>query len=213
MRYDLVVIGSGPAGQKGAIAAAKLGKRAAIIDRSRRQMGGVCLHTGTIPSKTMREAIMHLTGFRHREVYGERYREKHRIKMSDLRRQIAYVLDHELEVVHDQLERNGVDTFSGEARFVGPHELAVENQDGFVRIAVRDHGVGVPEGERERIFDRFYQAQSQGWHGGLGLGLYISRQIVEMHGGSIGVESPPDRGSRFVVMLPVGPELPEVEDG
>lgn len=134
MRYDLVVIGSGPAGQKGAIAAAKLGKRAAIIDRSRRQMGGVCLHTGTIPSKTMREAIMHLTGYRLREVYGERYREKHRIKMSDLRRQIAYVLDHELEVIHDQLERNGVDTFSGDARFVGPHELAIENQDGHLTL-------------------------------------------------------------------------------
>jgi len=71
MQYDLLVIGSGPAGQKGAIAAAKLNKRVAIVERQRRCMGGVCLHTGTIPSKTMREAILHLTGFRQRSVYGE----------------------------------------------------------------------------------------------------------------------------------------------
>jgi NAD(P) transhydrogenase len=134
MRYDLIVIGSGPAGQKGAIAAAKLEKRVAIIDRHHGQVGGVCLHTGTIPSKTMREAIMHLTGFRHRNVYGERYREKRRIKMADLRRQIAYVLDHEVAVIHDQLDRNGVDSFFGEARFTGPHELAVETHEGHVAL-------------------------------------------------------------------------------
>ncbi len=75
MRYDLVVIGSGPAGQKGAIAAAKMNKKVAIIERNSAQMGGVCLHTGTIPSKTMREAILHLSGFRHREVYGDQYRK------------------------------------------------------------------------------------------------------------------------------------------
>ena len=135
MRYDLIVIGSGPAGQKGAIAAAKLEKRVAIIDRSHSQVGGVCLHTGTIPSKTMREAIMHLTGFRQRNVYGERYREKRRIKMADLRRQIAYVLDHEVEVIHDQLDRNGVDSFFGEARFVGPHEVAIDTQDGHTALS------------------------------------------------------------------------------
>ncbi|MBI3463191.1 MAG: Si-specific NAD(P)(+) transhydrogenase [Planctomycetes bacterium] len=134
MRYDLIVIGSGPAGQKGAIAAAKFGKRVAVIDRSRRQMGGVCLHTGTIPSKTMREAILHLSGYRLRNVYGEKYREKRRIMMTDLQRQIAYVLDHELEVIHDQLERNGIDTFVGEARFAGPHEVFVESADRLVRL-------------------------------------------------------------------------------
>jgi NAD(P) transhydrogenase len=126
MRYDLVVIGSGPAGQKGAIAAAKLNKRVAMIERSQSGPGGVCLHTGTIPSKTMREAIMHLTGYRQRDVFGERYRDKRKITMHDLKRQIVHVVEHELEVIHDQLDRNGIDLFRGRARFTAPHELVVE---------------------------------------------------------------------------------------
>lgn len=127
MRYDLVVIGSGPAGQKGAIAAAKLNKRVAIIERRRGSIGGVCVHSGTIPSKTMREAILHLSGFRHRDVYGERYRDKRRITMPDLKRQVAQVIDNEVDVIQDQLSRNGIDTYSGSARFVGPHEIVVED--------------------------------------------------------------------------------------
>jgi NAD(P) transhydrogenase len=130
VRYDLVVIGSGPAGQKGAIAAAKMSKSVAIIDRRRIGVGGVCLHTGTIPSKTMREAILHLTGFRHRDVYGQQYRDKRRIRMTDLQRQVAQVIENEVEVIQDQLDRNGVDTFSGEAVFTGPNEIAVTNTGG-----------------------------------------------------------------------------------
>ncbi len=78
MRYDLAVVGSGPGGQKAAIAAAKLGKRVVIIERRRELLGGVSLHTGTIPSKTIREAILHLTGYRHRDVYEDSYRRKAR---------------------------------------------------------------------------------------------------------------------------------------
>jgi len=129
MRYDLVVIGSGPAGQKGAIAAAKLNKRVAIVERSQLGPGGVCLHSGTIPSKTMREAILHLTGFRQRDVFGERYRDKRRITMQDIKRQVAHVVEHELDVIHDQLDRNGIDLYRGQARFTGPHDLAVECHD------------------------------------------------------------------------------------
>jgi NAD(P) transhydrogenase len=125
MRYDLVVIGSGPAGQKGAIAAAKLNKRVAIIERSQLGPGGVCLHSGTIPSKTMREAILHLTGFRQRDVFGERYRDKRRITMQDIKRQVAHVIEHEIDVIHDQLDRNGIDLYRGQARFSSPHDLAV----------------------------------------------------------------------------------------
>ena len=73
MKYDLVVIGSGPSGQKGAFAAAKLGKKVAIIEQSTDSIGGVCLHSGTVPSKTLREAILHLTGFRQRDVYADQY--------------------------------------------------------------------------------------------------------------------------------------------
>ncbi len=138
MRYDLVVIGSGPAGQKGAIAAAKLNKRVAIIERSKLGPGGVCLHSGTIPSKTMREAILHLTGFRQRDVFCERYREKRKITMQDLKRQIAYVVEHEMDVIHDQLDRNGIDFFRGDARFTGPHELTVHADEGSTNLTA-DH--------------------------------------------------------------------------
>lgn len=129
MRYDLVVIGSGPAGQKGAIAAAKLNKRVAIVERSEMGPGGVCLHFGTIPSKTMREAILHLTGYRQRDVFGERYREKRKITMHDLKRQISHVVEHELDVVRDQLDRNGIDVLCGHARFTGPNDLIVQSED------------------------------------------------------------------------------------
>jgi len=125
MRYDLLVIGSGPAGQKGAIAAAKLNKKVAIIERNQVSMGGVCLHKGTIPSKTMREAILHLSGYRQRDVYGDRYRRKRTIRMSEIRKKVAQVTDHELQVIQDQLQRNGVDIYSGEASFLSPHEVQV----------------------------------------------------------------------------------------
>jgi NAD(P) transhydrogenase len=130
MQYDLLVIGSGPAGQKGSIAAAKLHKRVAVIERRREVMGGVCLHTGTIPSKTMREAILHLTGYRQRAVYGDVYRKKRQITMADLRRKLSQVTQHELEVVQDQLERNGVDVYAGTARFIDPHRVEVCTDDG-----------------------------------------------------------------------------------
>lgn len=134
MKYDLAVIGSGPAGQKGAIAAAKLGKRVAIIEREPCMVGGVCLHTGTIPSKTMREAILHLSGYRQRDVYVDRYRKKRQITMDDLRRKLAHVTQLELDVVNDQLERNRVDVFAGTARFSGPHEIEVARREGDVTL-------------------------------------------------------------------------------
>lgn len=125
MKYDLLVIGSGPAGQKGAIAAAKLSQRVAIVERKQEALGGVCLHSGTIPSKTMREAILHLTGYRQRDVYRDQYRHKRFITMEDLRRKIKQVTSAELSVVHDQLERNGVDVYAGRARFLSPFSVEV----------------------------------------------------------------------------------------
>src|SRR4051794_2680314 len=92
--YDLVVLGSGPAGQKGAIAAAKLGKRVAVIDRPS-MLGGVSLHTGTIPSKTAREAALYLSGFRQRAFYGQDYTLKEKIAVSDLSVQVRKVVERE----------------------------------------------------------------------------------------------------------------------
>src|SRR3954471_12423055 len=100
--YDLVVIGSGPAGQRAAIQAAKLGKRVAIIER-KSVVGGVCINTGTIPSKTLREAILHLSGFRHRGLYGAAYTVKSHIKIEDLIFPAQHVIRNEIDVTRHQL--------------------------------------------------------------------------------------------------------------
>jgi NAD(P) transhydrogenase len=128
-RYDLIVIGSGPAGQKSAIAAAKLKKRVAIVDR-RQMMGGVCVHTGTIPSKTLREAILYLSGYRQRTFYGRSYTVKENITVHDLAFRVQAVLRGEIEVVRSQLKRNGIAVIEGPARFAGPHTVEVETGEG-----------------------------------------------------------------------------------
>ena len=125
--FDLVVIGTGPAGQKGAIAAAKLGKRVAVIDR-REMIGGVCLHTGTIPSKTLREAILYLTGFRERSFYGLDYSVRKEITVPDLSFRVQKVMAKEMEVVRAQLGRNHIATFHGAARFLDPHTLKIQSE-------------------------------------------------------------------------------------
>jgi NAD(P) transhydrogenase len=126
-RYDLVVIGSGPAGQKAAIAAAKLGKRVAVTDR-RRMIGGVCLHTGTIPSKTLRESILYLSGYRQRTFYGRDYAVKERITIKDLAFRVDAVVRREIEVVRAQLRRNRVDVLCGDAHFVNPHRIEIDSE-------------------------------------------------------------------------------------
>lgn len=127
--YDLVVIGSGPAGQKGAICAAKMRKKVAIIDRTK-SVGGVCVHTGTIPSKTLREAVLYLSGFRQRTFYGRGYALKDRIAMSDLIFRAESVMAREVEVIKSQLRRNYVTIFEGDARFLDAHTLEVKNHEG-----------------------------------------------------------------------------------
>ena len=135
--YDLVVIGSGPAGQKGAICAAKLRKKVAIVDRER-FIGGVCVHTGTIPSKMLREAILYLSGFRQRTFYGRGYVVKDRVAMSDLVFRAQAVMTREVEVIKAQLRRNYVDTLVGEARFKDPHTIEIHNDEG-VQLVRGEH--------------------------------------------------------------------------
>src|ERR1700755_3688042 len=105
--YDLVVIGCGPGGQKAAIAAAKRGKRTAIVE-SYETVGGVCLNTGTIPSKTLRETVMYLTGLSQREMYGQSYRVKEEITVGDLSARTQHVISREIDVIRNQLSRNHV---------------------------------------------------------------------------------------------------------
>ena len=125
VRYDLTVIGSGPSGQRAAVAAAKMKKRVAVVE-ARSVVGGVCINTGTIPSKTMREAVLHLSGYNYRTVYGMNYRVKERITMADLAFRVQSVIKTEVDVTEAQLSRNGIDVLHGIARFVDPHKVCVE---------------------------------------------------------------------------------------
>jgi NAD(P) transhydrogenase len=125
IKYDLIVIGSGPSGQRAAVAASKLKKRVAVVE-ARSVVGGVCINTGTIPSKTMREAVMHLSGYNYRSLYGMNYRVKEKISMADLAFRVQAVIKTEVDVTEAQLSRNGIDVVHGVARFTDPHQIRVE---------------------------------------------------------------------------------------
>lgn len=184
-RFDLVIIGSGPAGQKGAIAAAKLGKRVAIVDR-RERIGGMSLHTGTIPSKTLREAVLYLTGYRQRAFYGRDYKLKEEISVADLSERVKTVVDREMTVIREQLGRNGVTIINGTARFTGPHTLEIEGEEGphlveadYVLIACGTraaHAPEIPYGDRVRDVDQVWQVNN------------IPRDLIVVGAGVIGLE-------------------------
>src|SRR6516165_8540721 len=128
-KYDLVVIGSGPSGQRAAVAATKMKKRVVVVE-SRSVVGGVCINTGTIPSKTMREAVLHLSGYNYRSVYGMNYRVKEKITMADLAFRVQAVIKTEVDVTEAQLSRNGIDIVHGIAHFIDPHQVRVEGLSG-----------------------------------------------------------------------------------
>jgi NAD(P) transhydrogenase len=136
--YDLLVIGSGPGGQKAAIAAAKLDRRVAVVERPD-MLGGVCNNTGTIPSKTLREAILYLTGVDQREIYGQAYRVKDEITIADLTARTTHVVIRENDVVRSQLTRNRVTIIPGLGRFTGPHEVEVDDGGGRTRKACAEN--------------------------------------------------------------------------
>lgn len=130
-QYDLVVVGSGPAGRRAAIQAAKLGKKVLVVEQGKR-VGGVSVHTGTIPSKTLRETALNLTGWRERGFYGRAYRVKQEISAEDLRRRLLITLDHEVEVLEHQFARNRVQHIRGKASFTDPQTLQIVKDDGEV---------------------------------------------------------------------------------
>lgn len=185
--YDLAVIGSGPAGQKAAICAAKHRRKVLVVDREDR-IGGVSVHTGTIPSKTLREAVLYLSGFRQRAFYGKDYRLQDKISAADLAKRVRPVRDHEIAVVRAQLKRNGIDTMHGSSRFVGPNELAVQAADGQITKVQADHvlvACGTRPAENPaipidgvRVFNSDQLAQVE----------EIPRHLVVVGGGVIGLE-------------------------
>ncbi|GLH97577.1 Si-specific NAD(P)(+) transhydrogenase [Phytohabitans aurantiacus] len=122
--FDVLVLGSGPGGQKAAIAAAKLGRRVGVIER-RHMVGGVCINTGTIPSKTLREAVLYLTGMSQREMYGQSYRLKDDITVADLAARTQHVIGREIDVIRSQLARNRIRLLTGTGVFADEHTVRV----------------------------------------------------------------------------------------
>lgn len=137
-KVDYLVVGSGPAGQRAAIQAAKLGKKVVLVER-RSLVGGVTVHTGTIPSKTLREAILYLTGWRQRGVYGHDYRVKDSITIDDLAQRLQFTIRHEIDVISKQLHRNGVVVVTGEASFADANTMNVATRDGEITQFCSDY--------------------------------------------------------------------------
>jgi NAD(P) transhydrogenase len=131
--YDMIVIGSGPSGRRAAVQSAKLGKSVLVVEKGRR-VGGVSVHTGTIPSKTLRETVLNLSGWRERGFYGRSYRVKQDIDAGDLMMRLRKTLDHEVEVLEHQFNRNAVKHTRGEGRFIGPHDIEVTGDDGEAQV-------------------------------------------------------------------------------
>jgi NAD(P) transhydrogenase len=182
--YDLLVIGSGPAGQKAAIQAAKLGRHAAVVERQ--TLGGVSVNRGTIPSKTLREAVVYLTGLSQRAVYGESYRVKEEITVDDLELRTRQVVEREIDIVRNQLARNHVRVLTGIARFVDPHTVAISGGEErlvsaekiVLATGTRPHRPESVEFDNETILDS----------DGLLLMSRLPRSIVVVGAGIIGIE-------------------------
>lgn len=186
--YDLIVLGSGPGGQKAAIAAAKLGKSVAVIEHDW-MLGGVCTNTGTIPSKTLREAVLHLTGITQRELYGASYRVKDNITPADLLARTQHVISKEQQVVRSQLMRNHIELYDGHARFLDGHTLSVENPHSAERIMVSGRYIAIATGAKPARppgveFDDEKVVDSDGI-----LNLQsVPESLVVVGGGVIGIE-------------------------
>jgi NAD(P) transhydrogenase len=135
--YDLIVIGSGPGGQRAAIQGAKAGKRVAIVEKQT-SVGGVCINLGTIPSKTMREAVLHLSGFYEHGFYGSSNHAKENVTMADLNFRVQHVVENEVAVVQDQLRRNGIDLVHGFGAFADAHRIRVESNAGYSEMEAQN---------------------------------------------------------------------------
>ena len=185
--YDIVIIGSGPSGRRAAIQAAKLGKTVLVVDKGH-QLGGVSVHTGTIPSKTLRETVLNLSGWRERGFYGRAYRVKQDIGITDITKRLDKTLDHEIEVLQHQFMRNGVRSTRAMATFADANRLVLTQDDGetseigfdkaLISVGTRPHRPDSVPFDQEHVFD------SDEF---LKLGR-IPRSLTVIGGGVIGVE-------------------------
>jgi NAD(P) transhydrogenase len=183
----MLVIGSGPAGRRAAVQSAKLGKSVLVVDKGRR-LGGVSVHTGTIPSKTLRETVLNLSGWRERGFYGRGYRVKQDIAASDLVQRLRMTLDHEVEVLQHQFMRNQVKSIFATARFLGAHRAQLTSESGevsevgfahaLIAVGTTPHRPDTVPFDGVRVFDSdaFLELQK------------IPRSLTVIGGGVIGVE-------------------------
>ena len=184
--FDMIVLGSGPAGQRAAIQGAKIGKRVAIVER-REVVGGTCINTGTIPSKTMREAVLHLSGYHYKNLYGVNYQVKEKISMADLIFRIQHVIRTEVDVILNQLSRNGVEVLFGTASFLDPHTVRVEGTWGGADFKA-EHIV-IATGTRPAVSPKVPYNSRNIIHSDQILELDdIPRTFIVVGGGVIGVE-------------------------
>src|SRR6185437_778310 len=186
-KHAFIVIGSGPAGRRAAIQAAKLGRSVLVVEKGRR-VGGVSVHTGTIPSKTLRETVLNLTGYRERGFYGRAYRVKKDIQSKDLMARLHMTLDHEVDVLEHQFARNGVETMLGTARFRDSHHVEVTLDNGDIRVVEGEKfliAVGTrPHRPADVPFNRHNVLDSDEI---VGI-LHLPRSLTVVGGGVIGVE-------------------------
>ncbi len=192
--YDLIVIGSGPAGQRAAVQAAKIRKKVAIVD-AREVVGGVCVNSGTIPSKSFKEAVTFLSGYRQRNMYGASYRVKSSISMSDLTFRCHRIMQTEIDVIRAQLTRNRVEILVGHAKFIDPHTIQITSSQGMifkraakfvVAVGAKPYRPSNVEFNRETIFDSDDILQMK----------ELPRHLVVVGGGVIGTEY----GSMFAAL-------------
>ncbi len=184
--YDLLVIGTGPAGQKAAVQAAKLNKKVGIIER-KMVVGGVCINTGTIPSKSLREAVLYLSGFRQRSLYGAQYRLKKSVTIEDLAFRANHVIKNEIQIVQNQMARNRVDMFFGSASFLDPHRLRIQRDRGELELTADVIVIAVGT-EPARPSDIPFDDQTIIDTDGLLSLKHIPESIVIVGGGVIGTE-------------------------
>jgi NAD(P) transhydrogenase len=184
--YDLVVIGSGPAGQKAAINAAKLGKRVVVIERAG-MVGGVSVHSGTIPSKTVRDAVLYLTGFNERAFYGQDYRLREQINREEIASRVRTIVTRETHLIRSQFSRNRVAEIDGTGRFLDPHTVEITSPSGtttvcgdYILIACGTRPAQSPsipiDGKRIVDTDRLPELSN------------LPREIIVIGGGIIGLE-------------------------
>lgn len=144
--FDLIIIGSGPGGRSAAIQGAKLGKRVLVVEKGQK-IGGVSVHTGTIPSKTMRETVLNLSGMRERQFYGLSYRVKEDISAEDILERLNKTLSHEVQIQEVQFNRNQVETFYGTASFQDRYHLSIEMEHG-ENLTVRGEKIVIAVGTK-----------------------------------------------------------------